>query len=51
MECDSILVEQQGNTKIKGVLGMKEEIIEMVKKIVNQDYLKSIYWFVKRLMD
>lgn len=29
----------------------KEEIIEMVKKIVNQNYLKSIYWFVKRLMD
>ncbi len=29
----------------------KEEIIEMVKRIVNQNYLKSIYWFVKRLMD
>ncbi len=24
----------------------KEEIIEMVKRIVNQNYLKSIYWFV-----
>ena len=29
----------------------KEEIIEMVKRIVNQNYLKSIYWFVTRLMD
>ncbi len=29
----------------------KEEIIEMVKRIVNPNYLKSIYWFVKRLMD
>lgn len=30
---------------------MKEEIIEMVKRIIDQNYLKSIYWFVKRLMD
>mgnify|MGYP007003817329 FL=1 len=25
----------------------KEEIIEMVKKITNQDYLRRIYYFVK----
>ena len=29
----------------------KEEIINMVRQITDQEYLRSIYLFVKRLLD
>ncbi len=29
----------------------KEEIIEMVKNINNQELLESIYWFVKTIFE
>ena len=29
----------------------KQKIIEMVEKIENQEFLESIYWFVKVISD
>ena len=42
-----------GRSDVKGALIklFKEEIIKMVRQITDQDYLRSIYWFVKRLLD
>lgn len=38
-----------GRSDVKGTVTKmyKEEIIEMVKKITNADYLRRIYYFVK----
>ena len=37
-----------GRSDVKGALKLfKEEIIEMVRKITNADYLRRIYYFVK----
>lgn len=41
--------KKQVNSAGKGEY--KKIIINMVKKIDNIEYLKAIYWFVKRLKD